>query len=145
MCGTTLGYAPACTWRARHSERAAEIGGGTRTAELTLPGVRHDVCSAVHPLAVGSPFLATLPLAEHGLTLLEPAVAAAHPLDDGSAAALHRSLAETADALGRDGRAYRALVGPLARDWERLCAAPRSARRPRGRSSPAPRRTRCAR
>ena len=101
-------------------ERAAEIGGGTRTAQLTLPGFRHDVCSAVHPLAVGSPFLATLPLAEHGLTLLEPAVAAAHPLDDGSAAALHRSLAETADALGRDGRAYRALVGPFARDWERL-------------------------
>jgi phytoene dehydrogenase-like protein len=101
-------------------ERAPQVGGGTRTAELTLPGFRHDTCSAVHPLAVGSPFLATLPLAALGLELIEPPLPAAHPLDGGGAAVLYRSLDETADALGRDGRAYRALVGPFARGWDRL-------------------------
>jgi phytoene dehydrogenase-like protein len=101
-------------------ERASEIGGGTRTAELTLPGFHHDVCSAVHPLAVGSPFLASLPLAGHGLELLEPPIAAAHPLDGGVAATLRRSLEDTAEALGRDAHAYRSLVGAFARDWERL-------------------------
>ena len=82
-------------------ERAGEIGGGTRTAELTLPGYRHDVCSAIHPLALGSPYLQTLPLEQFGLELLEPDVQAAHPLDDGTAAVLLRSLEETADAPGR--------------------------------------------
>jgi phytoene dehydrogenase-like protein len=99
-------------------ERAPEVGGGTRTAELTLPGFRHDVCSAVHPLAVGSPFLASLPLAELGLELLDPPTPAAHPLDDGSAAILRRSLDETAEGLTGDARAYRALVGPFAHDWD---------------------------
>jgi phytoene dehydrogenase-like protein len=103
-------------------ERAPEVGGGTRTAELTLPGFRHDVCSAVHPLAVGSPFLTSLPLGEYGLELVEPPTQAAHPLDDGTAAVLHRSLERTAEELGRDGGAYRRLVGPFARDWERLAA-----------------------
>jgi len=101
-------------------EGAETIGGGTRTAELTIPGFHHDVCSAVHPLALGSPFLATLPLHEYGLELIEPPVQAAHPLDDGTAVALNRSLEETADALGADARAYRALVGPFARQWDRL-------------------------
>ena len=71
-------------------EGSDRIGGGTRSAELTLPGFLHDVCSAVHPLAVGSPYLRTLPLAVHGLELLEPRVQAAHPLDDGTAVLLQR-------------------------------------------------------
>jgi phytoene dehydrogenase-like protein len=101
-------------------ERAGEVGGGTRTAELTLPGYRHDVCSAIHPLAVGSPYLRTLPLEQFGLELLEPSIQAAHPLDDGSAAVLRRSLDETAEGLGVDAGAYRALVGPFAGDWDRV-------------------------
>jgi phytoene dehydrogenase-like protein len=96
------------------------VGGGTRTAELTLPGFRHDICSAVHPLAVGSPFLRTLPLQEHGLELIEPSVQAAHPLGDGTAAVLMRSLEETADSLGADARAYRSLMGTFASHWDRL-------------------------
>ncbi len=101
-------------------EGSERIGGGTRTAELTLPGFRHDVCSAVHPLALGSPFLRTLALGDHGLELLQPPVQAAHPLDDGTAVLLQRSLDETAEALGADARAYRALVGHFAREWDRL-------------------------
>jgi phytoene dehydrogenase-like protein len=101
-------------------ERESTVGGGTRTAQVTLPGFHHDVCSAVHPLALGSPFLRSLPLSRFGLELLEPAIQAAHPLDDGSAAVLHRSLERTAEGLGVDARAYRALIRPLARDWDRL-------------------------
>ena len=77
-------------------EAAATIGGGTRTEQLTRPGFLHDVCSAVHPLAVASPFLASLPLAEHGLELVHPGIPLAHPLDDGDAVALHRSVERTA-------------------------------------------------
>jgi phytoene dehydrogenase-like protein len=99
-------------------EAAETIGGGTRTAELTLPGYRHDVCSAIHPLALASPFLRALPLERHGLSFAHPAIPLAHPLDDGSAVALHRSLAETAAGLGSDGPAYRRLMEPLARAWE---------------------------
>jgi phytoene dehydrogenase-like protein len=101
-------------------EGSDRIGGGTRTAELTLPGFHHDVCSAVHPLALGSPFLRSLQLGDFGLELLEPAIQAAHPFDDGTAATLQRSLDETAEGLGADARAYRALVGTFAREWERL-------------------------
>ncbi|MGH2850424.1 MAG: phytoene desaturase family protein, partial [Solirubrobacteraceae bacterium] len=101
-------------------ERAGEVGGGARTAEVTLTGYLHDICSAVHPLAVGSPFLGTLPLDEYGLELLEPEVQAAHPLDDGTAAALHRGIEQTADALGRDGASYRRLFGGFARNWDEL-------------------------
>jgi phytoene dehydrogenase-like protein len=101
-------------------EGAATIGGGTRTEELTLPGFHHDVCSAVHPLALGSPFLRTLPLEQFGLELIEPAIQAAHPLDGGEAVALRRSLEETAEGLGRDARAYRSLVGAFASHWDRL-------------------------
>jgi phytoene dehydrogenase-like protein len=101
-------------------EGSGRVGGGTRTAELTLPGFRHDICSAVHPLALGSPFLRTLPLGDHGLELLEPPVQAAHPLDDGTAVVLQRSLEETAEGLGADARAYRALVGTFAAEWDRL-------------------------
>jgi phytoene dehydrogenase-like protein len=101
-------------------EAAPTIGGGARSDALTLPGFRHDVCSAIHPLVAGSPFLRSLPLAEHGLRLVHPEIPLAHPLDDGSAVALHRSVDETADGLGLDADAYRRLVGPLARDWEQL-------------------------
>jgi phytoene dehydrogenase-like protein len=104
-------------------EAASSVGGGTRTAELTLPGFHHDVCSAVHPLALGSPFLRTLPLEQFGLELIEPPTQAAHPLDDGGAVTLMRSLDETADSLGTDARAYRSLIGPFARHWDRLAEA----------------------
>jgi phytoene dehydrogenase-like protein len=93
------------------------IGGGTRTAELTLPGFRHDVCSAVHPLVTGSPFFQALDL---DLELVESPAELAHPLDDGTAVLVHRSLEETAHELGPDGRAYTALIGPYAARWPEL-------------------------
>src|SRR5690606_31881393 len=77
-------------------EGASTIGGGLRSAELTLPGFYHDICSAVHPMALASPFLQSLPLAEHGLRFLHSPVAAAHPFDDGSAAVLMPSIVATA-------------------------------------------------
>ncbi|MEO9175263.1 MAG: FAD-dependent oxidoreductase, partial [Gaiellales bacterium] len=94
-------------------EAAATVGGGTRTAELTLPGFRHDVCSAIHPLGLASPFLRRLPLADHGLEFAQPEIALAHPLADGSAVTLHRSVEQTAQGLGADADAYRALLGPI--------------------------------
>ncbi|GAB3796751.1 NAD(P)/FAD-dependent oxidoreductase [Spirosoma humi] len=93
------------------------IGGGLRSAELTQPGFVHDICSAIHPMAIGSPFFRTLPLAEHGLEFINPPIAAAHPFDGGTAAALRRSLIETAQSLGVDEQAYRNLLEPIVRDW----------------------------
>jgi phytoene dehydrogenase-like protein len=101
-------------------ERAETVGGGTRSAELTEPGFLHDVCSAIHPLVAGSPFFSELPLAEHGLELVHPDVLLAHPLDDGSAVLLERSVAATAVGLGTDGPAYRKLIEPLVREQDRL-------------------------
>ncbi len=98
------------------------VGGGTRTEPLTLPGFVHDVCSAVHPLGIASPFFRTLPLKEHGLEWIHPPVAAAHPFDDGSAALLVQSVGATARGLGVDGAAYAALMAPMARQWEQLFA-----------------------
>src|SRR4051794_17997301 len=83
-------------------EAADEIGGGTRSGELTVPGVLHDHCSAVHPMAVGSPFLASLNLERYGLEWLHPEVDCAHPLDSGTAGVMVRSLAETEARLGAD-------------------------------------------
>jgi phytoene dehydrogenase-like protein len=97
-------------------ERAETIGGGLRTAELTRPGFRHDVCSAIHPLAVSSPFLSTLPLAEHGVEWIWPPAALAHPFDDGTAALLERSVTETGELLGEDAARYTNLMSPLVRD-----------------------------
>jgi phytoene dehydrogenase-like protein len=94
-----------------------EIGGGLRSAELTLPGFVHDVCSAVHPLAIGSPFFNTLPLQEHGLSYIFPDLAAAHPFDDGTAAVLGSSIEETARLLGSDEQAYLKLLKPLVKGW----------------------------
>ncbi|WP_440133967.1 phytoene desaturase family protein [Chitinophaga sancti] len=99
------------------------IGGGLRSKALTLPGFVHDVCSAIHPLAAGSPFFRTLPLADYGLKFLQPELAAAHPFDDGTAAVLHRSLDETAKGLGIDEHAYHQLMDPVVRDWPLLAPA----------------------
>jgi phytoene dehydrogenase-like protein len=93
------------------------IGGGMRSAELTLPGYLHDICSAVHPLAVSSPFFETLPLAEHGLEFIYPDIAAAHPFDDRSAAILKNSIEETASQFGTDKKAYIDLIQPVVSDW----------------------------
>lgn len=101
-------------------EAASTVGGGARTQELTLPGFRHDVCSAVHPLAAGSPVFRTLPLGDHGLGWVQPPTPLAHPFPDGSAASLERSPAATAATLGADGTAYRQLVAPFLGRWDAL-------------------------
>ncbi len=88
-------------------EAADRVGGGATSAELTLPGVTHDVCSAVHPLGATSPFLRSLPLEDHGLTWVSPDIDLAHPLDDGTAVCLSRSLDHTARTLGGDGERWR--------------------------------------
>ena len=103
-------------------EANATIGGGARSAELTLPGFVHDVCSAVHPLAAGSPFFKTLPLERFGLDWIQPEIPLAHPLDDGNATVLYRDVDLTADSLGNDGSAYRNMMKPLTRDWQKLSA-----------------------
>lgn len=99
-------------------EAADTPGGGLRSAELTAPGFVHDLASAIHPLAVSSPFLSSIPLGEHGLEWVEPPAPLAHPLDDGRAAVLHRSVDDTAAGLGSDGPAYRRLMEPLVEHWD---------------------------
>ena len=94
-------------------EAHQRIGGGTRTAELTLPGFLHDVCSAIHPMGASSPLFRRLPLEKYGLTWIDPPVALAHPLDDGRVALLHRSTQQTALGLEPDADAYRRSVEPL--------------------------------
>jgi phytoene dehydrogenase-like protein len=96
------------------------LGGGARSAELTLPGFVHDVCSAIHPLASSSPFFRSVPLESFGLEWIHPEIALAHPFDGGGAAIVHRSAAETAAALGEDGAAYRRTIGALAAQGEAL-------------------------
>jgi len=103
-------------------EARETVGGGMRSAELTMPGFVHDICSAIHPLGVGSPFFRNLTLADYGLAWVHPDVPLAHPLDDGSAAVLQRSVEATAETLGRDAAAYRRLMQPLANDWQKLMA-----------------------
>jgi phytoene dehydrogenase-like protein len=98
------------------------IGGGARSAELTLPGFVHDVCSAVYPLAVGSPFFRSLPLARYGLQWVQPPAPLAHPFDDGTAVMLERSIDGTASSLGADAKSYRKLMGPLVAGWNGLDA-----------------------
>src|SRR3982750_4486030 len=89
------------------------IGGGMRSAELTLPGFTHDICSAIHPMGVASPFFQSVPLDKHGLEWIHPTVPVAHPLDDGGAIVLQRSLRDTALSLGTDALAWRDLFAPL--------------------------------
>ncbi|GAA2925388.1 MULTISPECIES: NAD(P)/FAD-dependent oxidoreductase [Streptomycetaceae] len=104
-------------------EAKETVGGGARTEELTLPGFRHDPCSAVHPLGIGSPAFNAMPLARHGLEWLQPELALAHPFPDGSAAVLTRSVGESAMSLGpQDAGAYRRLVAPYTGHWDTLAA-----------------------
>jgi len=103
-------------------EAADVIGGGTRTAELTVPGVLHDVCSAVHPFGIASPYLRTLPLADHGLEWRWPDVDVAHPLDGGRAGVLLTSIDETAAGLGSDGTAWRRSFGRTAKHYPAVAA-----------------------
>lgn len=104
-------------------EAADSAGGGARSAELTLPGFLHDVCSAIHPLGAVSPFFASVPLARHGLELLPFEVPLAHPLDGARAGVLYQSVDKTAAALGADGQAWRHLVGWAAEHWDRVAPA----------------------
>src|SRR6476619_3525679 len=98
-----------CVFEARET-----VGGGMRSAELTRPGFVHDVCSAIHPMALGSPFLRELPLAEQGLELIQPPAPLAHPFEHGTAVLMERSVDATPDALGADAASSRLLMGPLA-------------------------------
>jgi phytoene dehydrogenase-like protein len=98
-------------------ERNAEVGGACTTAELTLPGFRHDVGSSVYPLGIASPFFRTLPLEQFGLRYIHPGAPLAHPLDDGTAVMLERDLEATAAGLGRDGPKWRSLLEDVVADW----------------------------
>lgn len=101
-------------------EGKSTIGGGLRTAEITLPGFKHDICSAIHPLAAGSPYFKTLPLAQHGLNFIQPTLPLAHPFDDGSAATLSKSLTTTIKSLDQDGARYDDIVGFTAKNWNSI-------------------------
>jgi phytoene dehydrogenase-like protein len=96
------------------------IGGGLRSAELTMPGFMHDVCSAVHPLALSSPFFRSLPLKKFGLEWIQPPAALAHPLDGGTAVMLERSIEATATGLGLGGRGWHRLLDPFVENWDEL-------------------------
>lgn len=101
-------------------EGKSTIGGGLRTAELTLPGFKHDICSAIHPMAAASPFFNTLPLEKHGLEYIYSPIAAAHPFDDGTAAILCQSINKTASLLGIDEANYLSLINPLKKHWSSI-------------------------
>jgi phytoene dehydrogenase-like protein len=101
-------------------EAEAQAGGGARTLPLTLPGFMHDFGSAVHPMALASPFFSTLPLRDYGLEWIQPSAPVAHPLDDGTAVILERDLGEAQAALGEDGKQWRRLFGPFAERWKEL-------------------------
>jgi phytoene dehydrogenase-like protein len=103
-------------------EAADRIGGGTRTEELTLPGFEHDVCSAIHPLGVASPFFRSIELERFGVEWVHPSLPLSHPLEEGDAALLERSVAATATRLSRDGPAYADLIGPLVARADALLA-----------------------
>jgi len=101
-------------------EALDRIGGGAASGEVTLPGFTHDLCSAVHPTGVASPFWRTLPLGDHGLRWIEPKAEVAHPLEDAPAAIAWRSLEKTARDLGADERAYHDLFGDAVETWPKL-------------------------
>ena len=107
-------------WKVLVLEAKHPAGGGLRTAELTLPGYHHDICSAIHPLGVGSPFFRSLALDRYGLEWIQPDLPLAHPFTDGSALALHHSLADTIAGLGEDGAGYGRLMGSLPEQWDQL-------------------------
>jgi phytoene dehydrogenase-like protein len=101
-------------------EAEPTLGGGVRSAELTLPGFVHDVCSAVHPVGLASPVFRALPLEAHGLHWIEPPAMLAHPRQDGGCSLIYRSLDRTADGLGADATAYRRLIGAIVALWPRI-------------------------
>lgn len=101
-------------------EAKSTIGGGMRSAELTLPGFIHDICSAIHPLGIASPFFRKLPLEQHGLKWIQPEIPLAHPLDDGTSVFLDRSIDATCQHLGDDGLAYKQLMDPFVTHWNDL-------------------------
>jgi phytoene dehydrogenase-like protein len=106
------------------------VGGSTRSGELTLPGFVHDLCSAVHPMGISSPFFSSLPLPVHGLKWIQPAAPLAHPIDDGSAVIVERSVEKTAERLGQDEKEYVRLMRPLVSEWQsvaRVLAEPTAA------------------
>jgi phytoene dehydrogenase-like protein len=107
-------------WQVQVFEAEPQPGGAARTLELTIPGFLHDFGSAVHPLAAGSPFFRSLPLADHGLEWIHSPATLAHPLDDGTAVTLERNLLEAESAFGRDGKAWHRLIAPFAEHWEQL-------------------------
>ena len=109
--------------RVRVYEAEDTIGGGARSGELIEPGFIHDLCSAVHPFGAASPFFRELPLHEYGLDWVHPDLPLAHPLDDGTAGALRRSLAATARGFGQDGRAYWRLMQPFVREFDALAGS----------------------
>src|SRR5713101_5976556 len=106
------------------------IGGGSRSMELTLPGFVHDVCSAIHPLAIGSPFFRSLPLEQYGLEMIQPPAPLAHPLDDGTTVILERSVEATAARLSNDSKAYYNLMTPLVANWDKIKGSIREPLRP---------------
>jgi phytoene dehydrogenase-like protein len=101
-------------------ESKPTIGGGMRTTELTLPGFHHDICSAIHPLALGSPFFSTLPLRRFGLEYIQPTIAAAHPFDNGRAAILDQSIENTARLLGKDFKTYPRIISGTVKNWNKI-------------------------
>lgn len=101
-------------------EAADEVGGGTRSSEAIIPGLLHDHCSAIHPMAVGSQFLSGFNLARYGLSWRWPEIDCVHPLDGGSAGVLHRSVEQTAAGLGRDGARWRLAFGYPADHFDAL-------------------------
>ncbi len=101
-------------------EAEETIGGGTRSAELTLPGFVHDICSCVHPMAAGSPFFKQLELEKFGLRWIQPEIALAHPLDDGDAAAIRNPLTENAEQFGEDADRVRNLLAPFVESWSTI-------------------------
>lgn len=101
-------------------EGAERPGGSARSAELTLPGFVHDICSSIHPLGIASPFFRTLPLEKYGLEWVHPDAPLAHPLDDGTAVMLERDLEATCAGLGEDADAYRRLIEPVVERWDDL-------------------------
>ncbi|MDX1584689.1 MAG: NAD(P)-binding protein, partial [Thermoanaerobaculia bacterium] len=101
-------------------EAKGSIGGGARTEELTLPGFRHDVCSAIHPMAAASPFFRSLPLQRHGFRLIEPPVPLVHSFPDGTSTPLHRDLTRAAEAFGEDRAAWRNLFAPMLEESDSL-------------------------
>jgi phytoene dehydrogenase-like protein len=107
-------------WSVSVVEGSSTIGGSVRSAALTLPGFVHDICSAVYPLALASPFMTTLPLGDHGLEFVHPIAPFAHPKDDGTAVVCERSIDATCDQLGPDADSYRRMMAPIVRDWDEL-------------------------